>query len=147
MPENQSDNSLEAAADAVALSSRLVDTAAVNLAEASSDGDRISVAKLDEHQVLAYDLAHAASAVEGCRAMLAYAEKGDLESRLARAFVADAVADLGAKMLGREGVWGVDASGPRVRAAVRGGAPRPGLPRRDRRRLRHRGDGPDASRR
>ncbi len=29
---------------------------------------------------------------------------------LARAFVADAVADLGAKLLGREAVWGVDAS-------------------------------------
>ncbi len=42
--------------------------------------------------------------------MLAYAEHGEVESLLARAFVADAVADLGARLLGREAVWGVDAS-------------------------------------
>ncbi len=68
------------------------------------------MAKLDEHQVLGYDLAHAASAVEAARVMLAYAEHGEVESLLARAFVADAVADLGARMLGRESVWGVDGS-------------------------------------
>ena len=54
----------------------------------------ISVAKLDEHQVLAYDLAHAAAAVEGSRVMCAYGEHGEVESLLARAYVADAVADL-----------------------------------------------------
>ena len=47
--------------------------------------------------MLAYDLAHAASAVEGCRVMLDYAEHGEVESMLARAFIADAIADLGAK--------------------------------------------------
>ncbi len=41
--------------------------------------------------------------------MLDYGEHGDVESLLARAFIADAVADLGAKLLGREAVWGVDA--------------------------------------
>ena len=54
------------------------------------------MARLDEHQVLAYDLAHAASAVEGCRVMLDYAEHGEFESRLARAFIADAIADVAA---------------------------------------------------
>ena len=44
---------------------------------------------------LAYDLAHAASAVEGCRVMLDYGEHGEVESLLARAYVADAVADVG----------------------------------------------------
>ena len=44
----------------------------------------MSVAKLDEHQVLAYDLAHAASAVAGCSVMLEYGAKGEQESMLAR---------------------------------------------------------------
>ena len=41
--------------------------------------------------------------------MLDYAAHGEVESLLARAFIADAVADLGARLLGREAVWGVDA--------------------------------------
>src|SRR3954470_10720499 len=101
---------LPAAAAAVDCAADVVASATSHLArEASVDG-RISVARLDEHQVLGYDLAHAASAVEAARVMLAYAEYGDVESLLARAFVADAVADLGARLLGREAVWGVDAS-------------------------------------
>ncbi|HXY91320.1 MAG TPA: acyl-CoA dehydrogenase family protein [Acidimicrobiia bacterium] len=79
------------------------------LARSSNDNGRLSVAKFDQHQVLAYDLAHAASAIEGCRVMLAYGERGDLESMLARAYVADAIADVGARMLGRDAMWGVDA--------------------------------------
>jgi (2S)-methylsuccinyl-CoA dehydrogenase len=101
---------LPAAEAAVAVAADVVHTAASRLAESASEGGKLSVARLDEHQVLAYDLAHAASAVEGCRAMLQYAEHGELESMLARAYVADAVADLGAKMLGRDQVWGVDAT-------------------------------------
>src|SRR5262249_8492613 len=53
---------LRAASDAVDLARSLVDTAARALAERSSDGGKIAVAKLDEHQVVAYDLAHAAAA-------------------------------------------------------------------------------------
>jgi (2S)-methylsuccinyl-CoA dehydrogenase len=94
----------------VAVAADVVQTAATRLAQSSSEGGKLSVARLDEHQALAYDLAHAASAVEGCRAMLRYAEHGELESMLARAYVADAVADLGAKMLARDQVWGVDAA-------------------------------------
>ncbi len=101
---------LPAAAAAVDCAADVVASATAHLArEATVDG-RISVAMLDEHQVLAYDLAHAASAVEAAKVMLAYAEHGEVESLLARAFIADAVAELGAKLLGREAVWGVDAS-------------------------------------
>ena len=65
---------------------------------------------LDAHQVLAYDLAHAASAVEGCRVMLDYGARGEQESLLARAYIADAIWDLGTKVLGREATWGCDPS-------------------------------------
>src|SRR5690606_41504628 len=64
---------------------------------------------VDDDQVLAYDLAHAASAVETGRAMLDYGAKGELEGALTCAYVADAVADLAAKLFGRESVWGVEA--------------------------------------
>jgi (2S)-methylsuccinyl-CoA dehydrogenase len=95
------------ASEAVDRAATIVEGAAKRLAEASADDGRISVARLDQHQALAYDLAHAAAGVEGSRAMLAYAEHGDLESKLARAYVADAVWDLGTKLLGRSEAWGV----------------------------------------
>jgi (2S)-methylsuccinyl-CoA dehydrogenase len=101
---------LPAAANAVDRAADVVAAATSHLARAATVDGRISVAQLDEHQVLGYDLAHAASAVEAARVMLEYAEHGEVESLLARAFVADAVADLGAKLLGRESVWGVDTS-------------------------------------
>jgi (2S)-methylsuccinyl-CoA dehydrogenase len=97
-----------AAAAAVDSAAEVVDGATVALAHASSDDGRLSVAKLDSHQILAYDLAHAASAIEGCRVMVRYGEHGELESKLARAYVADAIADVGARMLGREALWGAD---------------------------------------
>ena len=62
---------------------------------------------VDEQQVLAYDLAHAAAAVETARALLDYGAKGDYESRLTAAFVADATADVVGRTFGREGLWGV----------------------------------------
>jgi (2S)-methylsuccinyl-CoA dehydrogenase len=100
---------LPAAAVAVDCAADVVAVATDHLARASTVDGRISVARLDEHQVLGYDLAHAASAVEAARVMLDYAPRGEVESLLARAFIADAVADLGARLLGREAVWGVDA--------------------------------------
>src|SRR5579862_3978521 len=63
---------------------------------------------IDDQQVVAYDLAHAAAAVGTGRAMLSYGEKGGVEAAMACAFVADAVADLAAKLYGREADWGVD---------------------------------------
>ncbi|MFN8034347.1 MAG: acyl-CoA dehydrogenase family protein [Acidimicrobiia bacterium] len=99
---------LSAAAAAVDAASQVVAAAGRHLAAASSADGTISVAKLDEHQALAYDLAHTTSAIEGSKVMLEYAALGELESMLARAFIADAVWDLGSKLFGREAVWGVD---------------------------------------
>jgi (2S)-methylsuccinyl-CoA dehydrogenase len=67
---------------------------------------RLRATSLDADQVLAYDLAHAAAAVEASRTMLDYGAKGDVEAALACAFIADAVADLAAKVFGREHEWG-----------------------------------------
>jgi (2S)-methylsuccinyl-CoA dehydrogenase len=91
---------------AVDAASAVVDRASEQLADHASDGERISVARLDEHQVLAYDLAHAAAAVEGSRVMLEYAQHGEIESMLARAYIADAVSELAARVVGRSAVWG-----------------------------------------
>ena len=71
--------------------------AALDLARAVvGDGVRTLAASggPDAQQVLAYDLAHAAAAVETARSMLDYGAKGDLEGRLTCAFVADALHDL-----------------------------------------------------
>jgi len=60
---------------------------------------------IDSRQVVAYDIAHAAAAMELALAMLDYGEKGELEAKLACAFIADAVHDLAGKVLGREEEW------------------------------------------
>ena len=60
---------------------------------------------IDARQVVAYDIAHAAAAIELAQAMLDYGEKGEVEARLACAFVADAVHDLAGKVLGRDEEW------------------------------------------
>jgi (2S)-methylsuccinyl-CoA dehydrogenase len=64
---------------------------------------------VDADQVLAYDLAHGAAAVETARSMLDYGAKGETEALLTCAFVADAAHDLMTKVIGREAVWGLDA--------------------------------------
>src|SRR4051794_22019846 len=92
---------LTAAAEAVDLAQSVVDAAVKTLAGAGS---------IDDHQVVAYDLAHAAAAVETARTLLDYGAKGDTEAAITCAFVADAVADLAAKVYGREAAWGVDAA-------------------------------------
>jgi len=48
---------------------------------------------VDANQVVAYDVAHAAAAVEVARDVLEYGAQGETEERLAHAFVADVVAD------------------------------------------------------
>src|SRR5471032_299659 len=97
---------LSQASVAVDAAGAVVGRASEQLADRSRDGDRISVARLDEHQVLAYDLAHAAAAVEGSRVMLEYAQHGEIESLLARAYIADAVSELAARLVGRAATWG-----------------------------------------
>ncbi len=94
---------LAAAKAALDLASDLAARAAMNLAALSEGGRR-----LDEHQVLAYDLAHATAGVETARAALRYGDRGDIEARLASVFVADVVADLVARTAGRESEWGTE---------------------------------------
>ena len=97
-----------AATAAVDAAAALVDAAAHHLAENATDNGRISVSKLDQHQVVAYDLAHAAAAVAGSRVMLTYAQHGDLEAKLSYAYIADVFADIVSRLVGRETEWGVD---------------------------------------
>jgi (2S)-methylsuccinyl-CoA dehydrogenase len=91
---------LTAAKAAVDAAQGVVDAAVAHLAASGS---------IDDNQVVAYDLAHAAAAVETGRAMLAYGEKGEVEAKLTCAYVADAIAELVAKLVGREAAWGVSA--------------------------------------
>src|SRR5262249_23583850 len=96
---------LAAAGAAIDTASAVVVAGTKTLADASRDGERVSVDRLHEHQVLAYDLAHAAAAVEGSRVMLEYAQHGETESHLACAYIADAIHDVGSRVLGREQIW------------------------------------------
>ncbi|HZQ28052.1 MAG TPA: acyl-CoA dehydrogenase family protein [Acidimicrobiales bacterium] len=90
---------LSAAAAAVETAKSVVDAGVRHLA---ATGD------VDTDQVVAYDLAHAAAAVENARAILDYGAKGDVEAHIACAFVADAVYDVAARILGREAAWGAE---------------------------------------
>src|SRR5437660_3890655 len=93
---------LEGAAAVVDVANDVVTGAARLLASRGS---------IDDHQVLAYDLAHAAAAVELARSVLDYGARGEVEGRIACAFVADAVHDLITRVLGREHEWGVKPDG------------------------------------
>ena len=90
---------IQAAASAISLAADVV-AAAVGSARTRPDSE--------DQQVLLYDLAHAASAVEISRSLIDYGAKGDVEGRLACAFIADAIADLAAKLYGREALWAVE---------------------------------------
>ena len=98
---------LPAARLAVDLAASVVDTACARLADLCAVDGRISVERLDQHQVLAYDLAHAASAVAGCRTMLDYGELGGYEALLATGYIADAIFDISMRVVTREDAWGV----------------------------------------
>jgi (2S)-methylsuccinyl-CoA dehydrogenase len=93
---------LDAAASAVELAHDVVKVGARHLAGTGRDA-------VDTHQVVAYDLAHAAAAVNAARAVVDYGTRGDIEARLACAFVADACWDVASRLLGREDAFGVDA--------------------------------------
>ncbi|MEZ5383854.1 MAG: acyl-CoA dehydrogenase family protein [Microthrixaceae bacterium] len=88
---------LTSAAAALDVGQAVVDAAVARLA---TDG-------IDTNQVLAYDVAHAAAALQCGRGLLDYGSKGDTESLVTAAFVADALGELGAKVFGREAEWGV----------------------------------------
>ncbi len=57
---------------------------------------------LDDDQAIAYDLAHLASAVQAARSALNYARKGELQLKLAQAYVADVVHQIVSNSLGRD---------------------------------------------
>jgi len=92
-----SGSDLAAAADVVNLAQRVLD---LGCAAVRDHGG------IDANQVVAYDVAHAAAAVATARATLDYGALGQTEELLATAFVADVLADLMAKVAGRETAWG-----------------------------------------
>ncbi|MFN2526249.1 MAG: acyl-CoA dehydrogenase family protein [Actinomycetota bacterium] len=61
---------------------------------------------VDRDQVVAFDLAHATATLETARAVVDYGAKGEVEGRIACAFVAEAVHDVATRLLGREEEWG-----------------------------------------
>ncbi len=89
---------LTGAAEAVELARGVVLAGAATLAAGGG---------ADVDQVLGYDLAHAAAAVETAGAMLEYGARGELEGAIACAFVADAIGELAARLFGREATWGI----------------------------------------
>ena len=90
---------LQTAADVIDLASRVVGKGLRHLSETGG---------ADVNQVLAYDLAHAASAVETARSMLDYGAKGTHEGLITCAYTADMAHDLMSKILGREDLWGLE---------------------------------------
>ncbi len=90
---------LGAAVEVIELAQAVVGKAVRHLAESGGP---------DAHQVLAYDLAHAAAQVATARSMLDYGAKGDVEARLTCAFTADMVHDLITRLCGREELWGLE---------------------------------------
>lgn len=92
---------LQAALDVIELAQGVVGKAIVHLAAMGGP---------DQNQVVAYDLAHAASAVATARALLDYGAKGELEGKITCAYAADMVHDLISRLAGREALWGVDGS-------------------------------------
>ncbi|MGH9047365.1 MAG: acyl-CoA dehydrogenase family protein [Acidimicrobiales bacterium] len=86
-------------------------TAAVEIAESLVASCSSALAKgggADEDQVVAYDLAHAASATTAARTMLDYGTRGGDERDLTCAFVAEVMVDLAGRVAGREPEWGVE---------------------------------------
>jgi len=81
----------------------LLHGAAMRLSALTDGGKR-----LDDEQVLAYDLAHAAAGLETARAALSYGSLGGDESRIAVVFAADVLGDLVARSAGREASWGIE---------------------------------------
>ncbi len=107
---------------------KLVHGATARLAELTDGGRR-----LDDAQVFAYDLAHAAAGVHTAGAAVRYGAHGTGEARLAVAFVADVIADLVGRTAGRERQWGVGARLARPARRVPRGRPLAPAARRPRR--------------
>ena len=85
-------------------------TELIDLAQLMLDGAVQSLQDLggaDEQQTLAYDVAHASSAIATARACLGYANQGPSEQHLVSVFLGLALSDLASRVLGREALWGV----------------------------------------
>jgi (2S)-methylsuccinyl-CoA dehydrogenase len=106
MPEQRDDPEVDvpapdlaAAADTIEIAGNVVGKAIRHLAAGGGP---------ERHQVLAYDLAHAAAQVAAAKALLDYGAKGELEARITCAFTADMVHDLITRLCGREAMWGLE---------------------------------------
>ena len=75
---------------------------------ASATARLVALGGVDANQTLAYELAHVAAAAAIAHAAVRYGEHGALETDLAHAFVADALADAAGRTLGREALFGVE---------------------------------------
>jgi len=95
MPTTSRD--LNAASLLIEQAQRIIDGAIKELARTGG---------IDKNETLAYDIAHASSAIATARACLSYAAHGDTEADLTLAFLALAFSDLAQRMLGREDHWG-----------------------------------------
>jgi (2S)-methylsuccinyl-CoA dehydrogenase len=91
---------LDAAADAVAIARSVVDSCARHLSDQGAGA-------IDANQAVAYDLAHSAAALDMARSAVEYGARGAVQAGLGAAFAADAVWDVGGRLLGRESSWGV----------------------------------------
>jgi (2S)-methylsuccinyl-CoA dehydrogenase len=92
---------LSNASQLISAAQRIVDNAVDRLG---------AVGGVDQNQSFAYDLAHAASSLATARATIDYGARGELEARIAAAFVAQALSDLAGRVLGHEALWGLDAN-------------------------------------
>ena len=63
---------------------------------------------LEHDQLLAYEIAHLAAAVEAARASLDYARKGEVEAMIGFAFIADAAREMASKLAFRTNDYGTD---------------------------------------
>lgn len=88
---------------------RVVDRATEGLAAAALVEGRVDADRLDDDQVLSYDLAVVASGVAAARALLG--RDGEDVARLALVFAAEVAADLMARAAGRPAEWRLDAEG------------------------------------
>jgi (2S)-methylsuccinyl-CoA dehydrogenase len=84
-----------------------VDRAAAHLAERCSEGGRVDTAAIDAHGAVTYDLASVASAATAASHLVAWGERGEVESLLALVYVADVAADLRARLTGRAHLFGL----------------------------------------
>ena len=98
-PKSSPTPDLTRAAEATELARRVVEQGVRTLA---------SLGGPDDQQVLAYDLAHSAAAVETARSLTDYGSKGNIEALITCAFVADMLQEVSARLLGREEMWGVE---------------------------------------